>query len=125
MDGMTLDIHSGVGISDDIVLLTDYTAVSREDDLILELEADIILDIDAYDDLLLIIGEPEELELETVIPVAREYDTYAGPYTVIPVLNNDNVLLTKHKLMADDVTVKPIPIAEVTNPSGGWTVTIG
>jgi hypothetical protein len=34
-----------------------------------QLEPDIILEVDAHDDIVLIIEEPEDIELETVIPI--------------------------------------------------------
>lgn len=51
-------------------------------------------------------------------------DPYPGPYRVIPKFF-DQVLPTRHKSMADDTTVEEIPVAKVTNPGGGYTVTIG
>lgn len=50
-------------------------------------------------------------------------DTYQGPYYVIPEVE-PQLLNTKHKLMADDVTVWAIPYTEVSNPDG-TTVIIG
>ena len=65
----------------------------------------------------------DELELELdssgVIP-----EPYEGPYTVTPVFR-DQVLETTDLLMTDDITVKEIPVAEVSNPAGGVTLTIG
>lgn len=47
---------------------------------------------------------------------------YEGPYTVIP-KTVDQILETAMKTMTDDVTVKEIPYAEVSNVYG-TTVTI-
>ena len=51
-------------------------------------------------------------------------DPYAGPYRVIPKFI-EQILPTKKKSMADDTTVEAIPVDKVTNPGGGYTVTIG
>lgn len=49
---------------------------------------------------------------------------YTGAYTVTPRLV-EQTLATNGKSMTDDVTVEPIGVARVTNPSGGITCTIG
>lgn len=49
---------------------------------------------------------------------------YTGAYNVIPRLVGQT-LATNGKSMTDDVTVEPIGVARVTNPSGGITCTIG
>lgn len=51
-------------------------------------------------------------------------ETYKGEYEVTPGVS-DVFLYTKDKLMEDDVTVHPVPFYEVSNPSGGNTITIG
>lgn len=48
---------------------------------------------------------------------------YKGSYEVIPKLI-DQTLPTKDKSMTDDVVVKEVPVARVTNPAHGKTVTI-
>ena len=60
----------------------------------------------------------------TVPSAAPAVDPYTGDYVVIPTFR-DQVLETKNKTMEDDVTVKEIPVAEVSNPAGGLTLTIG
>lgn len=49
---------------------------------------------------------------------------FDGPYEVTPKVS-EIVLGTKNKSMADDVTIFQIPYSEVSNPQGGYTVTIG
>lgn len=49
---------------------------------------------------------------------------YDGSYSVVP-RKIEQVLETKNKSMRDDVTIDPINYAEVTNPQGGKTATIG
>lgn len=49
---------------------------------------------------------------------------YKGPYDVVPTLGGFD-METAGFLMSDDVTVEPIPIAQATNPAGGYTFVIG
>lgn len=49
---------------------------------------------------------------------------YEGDYRVTPTVDG-SVLKTRDKFMADDLTVEPIPYAEVKNVANGVTVTIG
>lgn len=64
-------------------------------------------------------------ELSVVERVAESYpDVYDGRYEVVPDME-DIVLPCADKLMADDVTVKCIPVWQVSNTSGGLTVIIG
>lgn len=65
----------------------------------------------------------QELELELETP-GYVPPTYEGPYTVTPDFTNQ-VLETAEKMMSDDVIVNEIPVAEVTNPAGGLTLTVG
>ena len=51
-------------------------------------------------------------------------DPYVGDYTVIPKFR-EQVLPTHHKNMAADVVVTTIPVEQVSNPGGGYTITIG
>lgn len=51
-------------------------------------------------------------------------DVYEGDYTATP-STTEQVLETKDKVMADDVTVLEIPYFETGNPAGGYTVYIG
>lgn len=53
-----------------------------------------------------------------------EPEHYDGEYEVTPSIE-PQVLETNQKFMDDDVTVKKIPYAEVTNTANGITVTIG
>ena len=50
-------------------------------------------------------------------------DQYSGPYVVIPKVE-EQVLKTKQKVMTNDLTVKGVPVYEVSNTSGGTTVYI-
>lgn len=65
-----------------------------------------------------------ESQFGEVIIVSDKYPMYEGPYNVIPKLE-EQVLATKNTSMSDDVTVEEIPVARVSNPSGGKTCTIG
>lgn len=51
-------------------------------------------------------------------------EEYDGDYRVIPKFT-EKVLQTKNKFMKDNVSVAPIEVARVSNPSGGTTVYIG
>ena len=56
--------------------------------------------------------------------VVKTDDVYDGDYSVTPRVYGQT-LLTKDKLMLDDVTVEIIPLSKVINISNGYTVTIG
>lgn len=58
----------------------------------------------------------------SVVGIAAE--VYKGEYTVTPAVA-DQLLLTKEKLLKDNMTFKGVPKQIVDNPSGGKTVTIG
>lgn len=58
-----------------------------------------------------------------VIETTTEHEFYDGSYEVTPAVESQT-LPTKKKLMADDLTIKEIPIYETTNNSGGTTVYI-
>ena len=51
-------------------------------------------------------------------------EPYDGPYTVTPDFETQE-LATKDRLLKDNVTVDPIVVARVENPSGGKTIFIG
>jgi hypothetical protein len=51
-------------------------------------------------------------------------EKYEGNYEVVPKIQEQK-LLTKNKLLTDDVTIKSIPVVKVSNTSGGNTVIIG
>lgn len=58
----------------------------------------------------------------SVVGVAAE--VYKGEYTVTPSVT-DQLLLTKGKMLKDNMTFMAVPKQIVDNPSGGKTVTIG
>lgn len=51
-------------------------------------------------------------------------EPYDGSYTVTPTFETQR-LATKDRLLKDNVTVDPIAVARVENPSGGKTIFIG
>lgn len=55
---------------------------------------------------------------EFVKVIAAQADTYDGPYEVTPLAHQEVKLETRDRLMADDVTVREVPIYEVSNESG-------
>jgi len=79
----------------------------------------------ANDEVVLVIEDTEILRLVDDVPYAQHYTDYAGPYTVRPVLYNDQELLTYDKHMTDNVTVEQIPVTWTSNLYGGQTVVIG
>lgn len=50
---------------------------------------------------------------------------YTGETTVTPKAFSTTTLETANKSVYEDITVLEIPYEEVTNPSGGYTVSIG
>lgn len=72
------------------------------------------------------ITDPEKVEVEIKSEVVKvgEYEEYKGDYTVTPRVSEQK-LATAEKLLKNDVVVKEIPYAEVSNLTGGKTVTIG
>ena len=73
-----------------------------------------------------------ELTQKTALSVAFDVtirggsggEPYDGPYTVTPDFETQE-LDTKDKILKDNVTVDPIAVARVENPSGGKTIFIG
>lgn len=73
-----------------------------------------------------------ELAQKTALSVAFDVtihgggggEPYDGPYTVTPDFETQE-LATKDKMLKDNVTVDPIAVARVENPSGGKTIFIG
>lgn len=57
--------------------------------------------------------------------VARKLPTFDGAFEVIPMPDSDVQLKTAGTYMDSDITVKKIPYNEVSNETGGTTVTIG
>lgn len=58
------------------------------------------------------------------VTTVTDVEYYEGSYTVTPKTKQQK-LDTKHKYLVEDVVVKTIPYAEVTNIANGKTVTIG
>lgn len=71
------------------------------------------------------IGSPEKVTLKISGGGGGSYEPYMGNYTVLPKPFEETVLLTKEKVMTDNVRVLEIPFAQVSNPQGGKTTTIG
>lgn len=74
------------------------------------------LRVDGEGDLALGLGEPF---------ISAGAEEYEGPYQVRPSPHGSQVLETRYRLMADDVTVEEIPYYKTTNESGGYTAIIG
>lgn len=92
--------------------------------------ADIALDIQ-------LAVEEQHRDIEIAVSKRRKYmamaieksttplPEYPGPYSVAPRFYYGHTLQTAGKQMAQNVTVEPIAIYEVSNPQGGRTITIG
>lgn len=61
---------------------------------------------------------------ESIIISGETYDVYRGEYVVTPKKDQQTILDTKEKLMADDVTVLKIPYHETSNQFNGKTIFI-
>lgn len=55
----------------------------------------------------------------------NRFPFYQGSYIVTPIANLDLLLETANKVLQDDIIVNKIPYTEVSNLSGGYTVSIG
>lgn len=66
-----------------------------------------------------------KLQIDGTVGVSTKGVTaqYEGDYEVIPKVTSQ-VLKTKQKVMTDDLTVKEVPVYEVSNTSGGTTIYI-
>lgn len=67
--------------------------------------------------------KPIEVQISDINVIIAE-ETYTGEYVVTP-STETQTLYTTNKTLVNDVTVKSIPYSSVTNPSGGYTATIG
>jgi len=63
------------------------------------------------------------LDGDLAMAYSTDAEAYEGDYEVTPTVEGLE-LPTKHKYMADDVTIRAIPFFEVSNNSGGNTVYI-
>ena len=72
-----------------------------------------------------IITEPAvEINLEGELVRVGDYDEYNGPYSVEP-KRIDQTLTTNDKHLSQNILVKQVPYAAVSNLAGGKTVIIG
>lgn len=65
-----------------------------------------------------------KIEQVRVVEKGSEYPEYDGPLEAIPA-SYEQKFLTKDTVLRSDLTVQQIPVHKVTNPSGGYTITIG
>lgn len=86
------------------------------DDLQLVIQSTLNLDIDLI--------ESPEINLTISEGGGSPLPYYEGSYEVTP-RKIEQLLETKNKSMLDDVTINAINYAEVANPQGGKTATIG
>lgn len=64
-------------------------------------------------------------EIEVTNSISAQLPEYEGEYSVTPSAEGNITLETSDKVLRDDITVKKIPYAEVSNNKGGITATIG
>lgn len=67
---------------------------------------------------------PARIGITFDVSVRNGGELYNGPYIVDPHFTAQ-VLSTKEKVLREDITVNPIDVARVSNPSGGNTIYIG
>lgn len=76
-------------------------------------------------DLILEISQEEyDLEVTPAEAINVSGEPYEGEYLVNPDFTG-TILPTKDRVLDNDVTVNPIEVSRVSNPSGGTTVYIG
>lgn len=68
--------------------------------------------------------EREALGFSFNVAVQAGGEPYTGEYAVMPNFEVQE-LATKDKQMKDNVKIQSIPVYEVSNPTGGITLTIG
>ena len=67
----------------------------------------------------------ERFEMDGMVEPTPVQESYNKDYEIDISLTDDIVLPTKGKVMNDDIVVKKVPVTEVSNESGGYTLTIG
>lgn len=82
-----------------------------------QITADIPVQFNAEDDFSVKFGEISEI-------IPEDVPTYEGSHQITPSFASQ-LLDTSGLLLEEDIQVEPIPIARVTNTSGGTTVIIG
>ena len=93
------------------------------DDIQIEIP-DESIDVYVPDDESVTVEIPESGDITVEIPEVDEGNPYMGDYEVIPSINFQ-LLPTAECHLEEDILVRPIPYAEVSNLSGGYTATIG
>lgn len=59
------------------------------------------------------------------VPTTADKEHYTGTYEIAASTSEDQVLPTRQKILADDITVQKVYFSRTINPSGGTTVYIG
>ncbi len=63
--------------------------------------------------------------LLTVGGIQGDFDQYEGEYEITPKAREDTYLMTRNKLLLNNITIEKIPVYTVSNDTGGLTFTIG
>ena len=85
------------------------------------------IDIGAFSSVPTISGNlsVETFEMDGTVEPTPVQEIYNEDYEIDISLTDDIILPTKGKVMNEDIVVKKVPVAEVSNESGGYTLTIG
>jgi hypothetical protein len=85
------------------------------------------IDIGAFSSVPVISGNlsVETFEMDGTVEPTPVQEIYNEDYEIDISLTDDIILPTKGKVMNDDIVVKKVPVTEVSNESGGYTLTIG
>ena len=67
----------------------------------------------------------EMFEMSGAVEPSPVQEVYEEDYEIDISMTDDIVLPTKGKVMNDNIVVKKVPVTEVSNESGGYTLTIG
>lgn len=59
------------------------------------------------------------------VATGQDYEVYDGDYKVTPMVEEEQILETARKLLADDIVVAKVPYFETSNDSNGKTAYIG
>lgn len=93
-----------------------------QDTIVIDGELSLIIADDAEHSLII----PESGEVGVYMSAGgNALPTYTGETTVIPKAFMQTILETANKSVYSDITVEEIPYEEVSNISGGYTVSIG
>lgn len=85
------------------------------------------VDVKTFETLPVIFGNIniETFSMDGNVEPTIDREIYDESYQIISSLNDDIILPTKGKIMSDNIVVNKVPVTEVSNESGGYTLTVG